>query len=189
MPARTRFLAETRQRVLEALALGASRRTAARASGIGEATLRRWLERGRKASEGTSYREFFLAVHQAEATPRVRALGIIYRELPARPDIAFKLLERLEPGFGLPLPEPPAMPTLLQLQFSDARWPLPVEGVTAPPHTDDGQTTDDPPLRVEGDDHGGDEAADGLRGDAPDSAESHHYGSGDHGPHHEGEVK
>jgi transposase-like protein len=44
--------------VLQALKLGASIRTAARAAGVGHQTLLRWLERGATASDGSTWRTF-----------------------------------------------------------------------------------------------------------------------------------
>ena len=96
MPTPSKFTAEARTAILEALAIGASRRTAAHLAKIGEATLRRWMADGAKASEGSRYRQFHDEVLAAEAAPLVRALGIIYRELPDKPDLAWKFIERRE---------------------------------------------------------------------------------------------
>jgi hypothetical protein len=146
MPARPKFTEETRTKLLEVLAIGASRRTACAVAGVDPATLRRWLARGATASEGSRWREFAVDLGKAEASGRIRALRIVHDALPDRPDLAWKFIERREEGYARPLmPEPPAMPTIIQLEFADARWPLPVEGVTGAPHTGPQTDKDDGP--------------------------------------------
>lgn len=126
MPTPTKFTAETRERILQALQVGASRRTAAQIAGIDEAQLRRWVTRGKDGAQGTRYHDFYLAVLEAEASPRLRALGVIYKELPDNPVLAWKFIERREPGYAPPMPNlgpPQAGPVVVQLAFSD-RPPL-----------------------------------------------------------------
>ena len=103
MPARSTFTAEKAEKILQALHVGASLRTAAAVAGVPDATLRRWIAKGKAASEGTRFREFYEAVQEAEAAPRMRALGIVYRELPDNAALAWRFLERHEPGFAPPL--------------------------------------------------------------------------------------
>lgn len=107
MPTPSKFTEETRTKILQALQVGASQRTAAAIAGIDAATLTRWLEKGRNAEEGSRWAEFHAAVREAEASPRLRALGVIYKEMPDRPDLAWKFLERREPGFAPQLPTQP----------------------------------------------------------------------------------
>ncbi len=76
MPRVTKFSAERRQKILEALQIGLSRRTAAALAGIDHGTLTRWIEKGRTAEEGTMWAAFYLQVLEAEAEPRVRAMAI-----------------------------------------------------------------------------------------------------------------
>ena len=76
-------------------------------AGVPETTLRRWLMKGRAASEGTRFREFYEDVQEAEAAPRVRALSILYRDLADNPMLAWKFLERREPGFRTATPGAP----------------------------------------------------------------------------------
>ena len=107
MPTPSKFTAERKRKILEALSVGSSRRTAAAVAGIDEAALRRWIEKGKDAAPGSSFGKFAEDVAEAEAHPRMRALGVIYNELPNRPDLAWKFIERREPGYAPPLPNAP----------------------------------------------------------------------------------
>lgn len=119
-----KFTAQARETILQALRVGASRRTAARVAGINERTLRDWLKRGEAGPEGSSYRKFWEDAQEAEAHPRVRALGVIYNALPDRPDLAWKFIERREEGYAPPqaVPAVAAMPAPVNivLSFTDA---------------------------------------------------------------------
>ena len=122
MPTPTKFTADRRKRIIEALQIGASRNTAAAVAGIDPATLLRWLQRGKSAGESTNWRKFFLAVAEAEAHPRMRALGVIYRAMEDKPDLAWKFIERRESGYAPPMPRElhsPATPVVIQLSLSD----------------------------------------------------------------------
>jgi len=128
MPNRSKFTQERRERILQALQVGAHRTTAAALAGIDEAQIRRWIARGKEASPGTQFREFYEQVLEAEAAPRMRALGIIYKELPDRPDLAWKFVERKEPGYAPAVPgaaSGPA-PVVINLSFADGRPVHPV---------------------------------------------------------------
>jgi transposase-like protein len=118
MPTPTKFTGETRQQILEALQVGASRRTAAAIARVDEATLRRWMEQGKSAGEGTRFREFYTQVLEAEAHPRMRALGIIYRAMEDKPDFAWKFAERRESGFAPPMPQALQAAPQVQIQLS-----------------------------------------------------------------------
>ena len=74
------------------------------------------------AVEGTADRKFHDAVLQAEAEPRTRALGIIWREMENRPDLAWKFIERQEPGFAPPQATPPAQPQQVRHRALVAWW-------------------------------------------------------------------
>jgi hypothetical protein len=136
MPTKSKFVAETRTKIIQALSVGASRRTAAHIAGVDEATLRRWCERGKGATEGR-YAEFLTEVLKAEASPRMRALGVVYKDLPDNPMLAWKYVERKEPGYAPPMPNmaPSAAPVVIQLSLSDGSMP-PILG--APPALVDG---------------------------------------------------
>lgn len=116
----SKFTAEHRRVVLELLKAGSSRRAAAAVAGIGHQTLLRWLKRGAEAPAGSRWAQFYLDVMQAEAEPRIRALGIVYNAIEDRPDLAWKFIERRVDGFAprtsdaLP---PPESPGTIQLHF------------------------------------------------------------------------
>lgn len=123
MANRSKFTEETREKILQALRIGASRLTAAHIAHVDESQIRRWMHRGEAAEEGTSYNQFYRDVLEAEAAPRVRALGLVYRELPDNPTLAWKYLERREPGFTPPQPNaaPQSGPIVIALAFPDGR--------------------------------------------------------------------
>jgi hypothetical protein len=102
MPTPSAFNEERRDKILQTLRMGASRRTAATVAGVDHRTLGRWIDRGKDASEGTRFRVFHDQVQEAEATARVRALSIVYNEMPDNPMLAWRFLERKEPGFAPP---------------------------------------------------------------------------------------
>jgi hypothetical protein len=121
MPTPTKATTETLSKILDALSVGASRRTAAANARIDEKTLRRWMEQGKDAAPGTKWRKFHEDVLEAEAHPRLRALGSVYNEMPGNVNVAFRFLERREPGFAPPVAIPPAVPQgpiVIQLGFS-----------------------------------------------------------------------
>ena len=124
MPTPSKFTAETRQKIVQALTVGASRTTAAHMAGVDEAQVRRWIAKGKDSEGGTRFREFYEQVLEAEASPRMRALGIVYREMPDRPDLAWKYIERREPGYAPPMPMMPDRtqgPIVIELALSGGR--------------------------------------------------------------------
>lgn len=135
----SKFTEPVKERILEALRVGASRRTACALAGVDEASLRRWLDKGKKESEG-SYHEFLAAVLEAEAHPNARALGIIYREMENRPDLAWKFIERREAGYAPPVAQPAAAaaPVVIQLSFADGT-PLALTGTVIDVADDHGE--------------------------------------------------
>jgi hypothetical protein len=107
VPARSKFTAPVKAKILELLAAGASRRAASAFAGVDHATLLRWLRRGENASEGSRFREFYEQVAEAEAHPKLRALQIVYNAIPDDPGLAWKFIERREPGYGSAPIDPP----------------------------------------------------------------------------------
>lgn len=124
----SKFTAETRQKLYQALQVGASRRTASHIAGIDPSQFGRWFKKGQEAEEGR-YREFYEEVLRSEASPRMRALGVIYKELPDNAALAWKFIERREPGYEPPLPNTPApvAPVIIQLALAGGQ---PVEPTT-----------------------------------------------------------
>jgi hypothetical protein len=122
VPTPTKFKAEVRQKIIQALSVGASRRTAAAIAGVDHEQIRRWMDKGKNSAEGTAYHEFYIDVISAEASPRMRALGVIYKELPDNPGLAWKFVERREPGYEAPIAaiqQPQATPVVVHLSFHD----------------------------------------------------------------------
>lgn len=120
MGAPSKFTRDRREEILRAKRLGASNLTAARCGGIGESTLRDWLEKGAGADEGSPYREFWEEFEASEAVPSIHALEIVQKHMADKPDLAWKFLERREGGFAPPAPQLPASasgPVLIQLAF------------------------------------------------------------------------
>src|SRR6185436_1898218 len=120
MPTPSKFTADRKEEILRCARLGGSNSTCAAAGGIGEATLRDWLERGANSEEGSAYRDFYEAFQAAKAVPNVRALEIVQKAMADKPDLAWKFLERREGGFAPPAPQAPAAsagPVLIQLAF------------------------------------------------------------------------
>jgi transposase-like protein len=125
MPNRSRFTEDVRRTILQALAVGASRRTAAAVAGIDRHTLSRWISRGESAPAGSRFADFVAEVERAEATPRLRALATVNRDLADNAMLAWKFLERREDGFQPPAPGGPVMPilgpTTIELKFADGK--------------------------------------------------------------------
>jgi transposase len=65
MPTPSKFTEEVRRAVIDALAVGASRRTAATIAGVSPSQVTRWLARGEHAREGTRWHEFYLQATEA----------------------------------------------------------------------------------------------------------------------------
>jgi transposase-like protein len=122
----SKFTAENRQKVIEALQVGASRNEAARIAKIGPTTLKRWLEEAKSASEGSAKAKFRDDVEEAEAHPKMRALGVVYRALEDRPDLAWKFIERRVEGYQPPIQAPVAAfagPVSITLSFNEVERP------------------------------------------------------------------
>lgn len=127
MPTPSKFTEDRRKKILQVLSIGGSRVSAAATAGVDEATFRRWMVRGKESDDGTRWRDFYDEVIAAEAAPRVRALGIVYKELPDNPALAWKYLERREPGYAPPMPDAVGGggPVVIQLAFAEGS-PVPL---------------------------------------------------------------
>lgn len=121
----SKFTAANRQKVLEALQVGASRRVASAVAGIGSATLARWVEKGRSSPADSPWARFLAEVEEAEAHPKMRALGVIYQAMPDRPELAWKFIERRVDGFEPPVANAvvPVQPVTIQLTLHDGSLP------------------------------------------------------------------
>lgn len=120
---RSKFDAGRKKIIIEVLELGASMETAAAIARITPVTLYRWLRKGEDASEESQYGKFYLDVQEARAKPRQRALVTVSNELDDDPTMAWKFLERREPGFAPPSTRisGPANPVVIQLSFSNGQ--------------------------------------------------------------------
>lgn len=106
MPTPSKFRHETRERVLQVLRAGGSRREAARSAGINHSQLTRWVQRGAKGAPGGRWATFRRQVLEAEGTPpALIALQDRFDRMDAAD--AWKFLLESEPGFGLPDPPEP----------------------------------------------------------------------------------
>jgi hypothetical protein len=118
---RSKFTQERRGRILEAFACGASLQTAAALARVSHGTLIRWLKKGEDAPEDSQWNKFYLECQEARALPTERALRIVHDAMPDYPMLAWKYIERREPGFAPPtIGAPPSSgPVVIQLSFSD----------------------------------------------------------------------
>jgi hypothetical protein len=121
MPMPSKFTADRRQRILEALTIGAPLDVAAAIGGVERTTLQKWLQKGRAPGGPANFREFATQVDEAEAHPKARALGIIYKAMEDKPDLAWKFIERRVSGFAPPVAMPAVthQPVKIQLSFHD----------------------------------------------------------------------
>ncbi len=105
MPAPSKFTEARKQQILAVLKVGGSRKTAAEVAGVAEETLRVWLKRGQEVDDPDSaYTQFLEEVLGAEASERFRLLGIISKAAVDKPELAWKIIERREPGYAPPMP-------------------------------------------------------------------------------------
>jgi hypothetical protein len=124
MPTPTKFTAETRRIILEALREGNSRETAAPLAGTTPATLSRWISRGAESQRGSLYRQFAEDVAMAEAAARGRALRILNSHMQDQPKWAAWFLERRDPAFAPPATHqlaPRQGPIMIALKFGDGQ--------------------------------------------------------------------
>jgi transposase-like protein len=141
MPTKSKFTDSVRRGLLESLAEGNSRNTAAALNGIDPATLSRWLSRGQQASRGSQFRAFSEEVAMAEAAARGRALRILNRHMQDQPKWAAWFLERRDPAFAPPPRferQIEAEPLEIRLLFSDGTlFELPTHRPALPPEGSD----------------------------------------------------
>ena len=123
MPTRSKFTSERRGRILEVLAVGGSRRTAAAVAGIDHTTLSRWLERGRRGSPLGRWRAFLRDVEEAEKNPQLRALTEEYDKAQDSPWAAFRFLDRHD-AWAEDEPPLPADPVVIRLELTDKSPPV-----------------------------------------------------------------
>jgi transposase-like protein len=116
MPTPSKFTEARRLMVLELLSAGSSRTRAAKAAGIDDRTLARWLEKGRRAHPGGRWHAFYLDVVEAEAHPRLRALTD-RREMTPSAAMAYLI----EAGEFDPEPDPPVPAGIIQLTLPSRR--------------------------------------------------------------------
>ena len=89
-----KFTVRRREQILELLRAGASRRTAATASGIDHSTLTKWIRRGEQArSSESQYRRFVDDVREAEAHPEMRVLRESYDAMAGDPVLAWRFVD------------------------------------------------------------------------------------------------
>ncbi len=134
----SKFTEARKEQIIAVLKVGGSRDTAAQVAGVTGETLRVWLKRGEgmvddeDEEQESAYAEFYERVLAAEAEPRFRALGIVYKALPDKPELAWKVIERKEPGYAAPMPGAkqvaPAVQINLSLAGSSAPMPSWIEG-------------------------------------------------------------
>lgn len=102
----TKFTAEVRALILEALSYGLDRQSAAHYARIDPATLRRWMKNGETARSSSSrFAKFREDVFAAETEPKIGALKAVRDAWPDRPDLAWKFAERRIAGYAPPAPE------------------------------------------------------------------------------------
>lgn len=97
MPRQTKLTPEIQERIVLAVRAGNYLSVAARAAGIHEATLYRWLERGRGPAGREPYRAFCEALKEAEAAAEVHAVALIRQQMPQQWTAAMTFLERRFP--------------------------------------------------------------------------------------------
>lgn len=93
---RSKLTPEVQQRIVEVIRAGNYVSVAARFAGIGRRTFYKWMARGEREESGP-YRDFYVAVRQAEAFAEVRAVAILQSEMKDNWRAALGYLERKFP--------------------------------------------------------------------------------------------
>lgn len=115
MPNRSKFTHDRRERALQVLWAGGSRREAARAISVDHVTMLRWLRRGATAASGGRWRTFFEQVRTAEAGgPELVVLEDRFETMLMSASAMFAWLEEME---RQDVPEPI---TVVEVSFSPA---------------------------------------------------------------------
>jgi hypothetical protein len=123
----SKFRPDVIETFLEAAAVGCSQTTCAYLAGVDPAQGSRWLAKGKEDTEkglDTAKARFYQAYHKNQATTNMRALGIIHREMETNPTLAWKYVERREPGYAPPAPALPDRregPVVIQLTLSNGQ--------------------------------------------------------------------
>ena len=98
MPGRPpKLTPEIQERIVLAVRAGNYLSVSARAAGVHESTLYRWLERGRGPAGREPYRSFCEALKEAEAAAEVHAVATIRQQMPSQWTAAMTFLERRFP--------------------------------------------------------------------------------------------
>src|SRR5262245_23417826 len=92
----TKLTPELREQIVQALRAGNYAEAACQAAGISASTYYRWMARGEQ--EPGVYREFRVAVLQAEAVAEVHAVAIVRRAMGEDWRAALAYLERRHPN-------------------------------------------------------------------------------------------
>lgn len=110
MPTRSKFRHEARERILQILRAGGSRRAAAAAGGVDAATLHRWIERGKSGHPEERWALFRQQVLEAEGTPpELVALRDEFDRILGDPALAWTWLQKNDPSFFAPDDPEPVM--------------------------------------------------------------------------------
>ena len=106
MPRPSKFTEPVKNQILAVLKVGGSRETACAVAGLSTETLRVWLKQGLDEEDHdiSPWADFRREVLAAEAEPRFKALAIVEREMDNNPMLAWKVIERREPGYAPPMP-------------------------------------------------------------------------------------
>lgn len=108
------FTPEARERILQAISVGAHLETAAQVAGVSYSTFNRWMQRGEREKR-SAFAQFTRDVHAARARLEVKLLAVMVKAaMDGDWRAATRLLECLNPkAFGRRQPEPPDQgPTL-----------------------------------------------------------------------------
>jgi hypothetical protein len=99
--AQSKFTQARRDAALEVFRAGGGVRQAARAAQVDHATMIRWLARAAKAPPGGRWSQFGHDVEVARAgSPILVALRTERERMMANPDLAWRFIERTEPGYS-----------------------------------------------------------------------------------------
>ena len=134
MPRPSKFTEPVKNQILAVLKVGGSRETACAVAGLSTETLRVWLKQGEAEDDRdiSPWADFRREVIAAEADERFRALAVVSRELDNNPMLAWKVVERREPGYAPPMPgkvvAAPQIQINLSLTGSAAPLPAWIEG-------------------------------------------------------------
>lgn len=133
MPARSKFTAERRNIILEALRRGNTRRTAAGLARVDPAQVTRWVKQGEESPPGSKFREFAEEVAHAESVATGEMVEIVRRDATTERNVksAMWWLERRASEFRSPsaYTQPPQTqaPVVINLAFADGTPLQPIQ--------------------------------------------------------------